>query len=34
MVNLSKNLRNVIMRRKMYDRLLQWKQEKNGTTAL
>ncbi|MBR1698362.1 MAG: hypothetical protein IJ714_01070 [Bacteroidales bacterium] len=22
------------MRRKMYDRLLQWKQEKNGTTAL
>ena len=22
------------MRRKIYDRLLQWKQEKNGTTAL
>lgn len=30
----SKNLGNVIMRRKIYDRLLQWKQEKNGTTAL
>jgi predicted AAA+ superfamily ATPase len=22
------------MRRKIYDRLLQWKQEKNGTSAL
>ena len=22
------------MRRKIYDKLLQWKQEKNGTTAL
>lgn len=30
----SKNLGNVIMRRKICDRLLQWKQEKNGTTAL
>ena len=31
---LSENLGNVIMRRKIYDKLLQWKQEKNGTTAL
>ena len=29
-----KPLGNVIMRRKIYDKLLQWKQEKNGTTAL
>ena len=27
-------LGNVIMRRKVYDRLLQWKREKDGTTAL
>lgn len=27
-------LGNVIMRRKIYDRLLQWKREKDGTTAL
>jgi len=29
-----KLLGNVIMRRKIYDRLLQWKREKNGKTAL
>lgn len=29
-----KLLGNVIMRRKIYDRLLQWKREKDGTTAL
>lgn len=29
-----KLLGNVMMRRKIYGRLLQWKQEKDGTTAL
>ncbi len=28
------NLGNVIMKRKIYDQLVQWKQEKNGSTAL
>ena len=32
--SLVKNLGKVIRRRKIYDRFLQWKQEKNGTTAL
>ena len=31
---LVKNREKVYMRRKIYDRMLQWKQEKNGTTAL
>ena len=31
---LWKLLGNVIMRRKIYDSLLKWKQEKDGTTAL
>ena len=30
----SENLGNVIMKRKIYDQLLKWKQEKNGTTGL
>jgi predicted AAA+ superfamily ATPase len=30
----AENLENVIMKRKIYDKLLQWKQEKNGTTAI
>lgn len=29
-----KNLGKVIMKRKIYDKLLQWKNEKDGTTAL
>lgn len=30
----NEKLENVIMKRKIYDKLLQWKQEKQGTTAL
>ena len=31
---MDKNLGKVIMKRKIYDKLLQWKNEKDGTTAL
>lgn len=31
---LCKNIGKVNMKRKIYDRLLQWKNEKDGTTAL
>ena len=30
----GKNLGKVNMNRKIYDKLLQWKNEKDGTTAL
>ena len=30
----GKNLGKVNMKRKIYDKLLQWKNEKDGTTAL
>ena len=33
-MRVQKLLGNVIMKRKIYDKLLQWKQEKNGKTAL
>ena len=31
---IGKNLGKVNMKRKIYDKLLQWKNEKDGTTAL